>query len=225
MVERGTKVKPNTQYWPPAHHVGELQCPVAVTRPTVAQLTSPIVAARWAACQVFHSLMVTYKRRYRRAQRKESQSGERSSLASKDATSTPTEPGPQTLSESSQLMSGQSSATLPTMLLPLPRRPKRLTRREEEATLIRVATRNLNPQPAQRPSLALVKGANVQGRRLVYQTGSAGFIPTRFPNCQRQTVVSVPEARLLIRLTRTSNLKKKGCKEGFLWCPWERSKP
>ncbi len=75
LLERGTKVKPNTQYWPPARYVGELKHPVAVTRHTATQLMSPILAARWAVHQTFHHPMVTYWRQYRRAQRKESKSG------------------------------------------------------------------------------------------------------------------------------------------------------
>ena len=46
LVTRGLKVRPNTQYWPPTNVVGELQRPVAMTKPTHLQLESPIVAAR-----------------------------------------------------------------------------------------------------------------------------------------------------------------------------------
>ncbi len=95
MVKGGNHVKPNTQYWPPTSHVGELQCPVAVTKPTTAQLLSPIVAARWAARETFHLLVASRRRQYRRAQCKDSKSVEHSSSATKGATKAPTEPGTQ----------------------------------------------------------------------------------------------------------------------------------
>ncbi len=34
LVVRGLHVKPNAQYWPPSDVLGELQCPVAITKPT-----------------------------------------------------------------------------------------------------------------------------------------------------------------------------------------------
>ncbi len=93
-------MKPNAHYWPPTNVIGELQRPVAITKPTSTQLTSPIVAARWAARKHFHRAVVTRRRSYKRAQRRESKSGERSSLASKGASKAPSESDAQTPSES-----------------------------------------------------------------------------------------------------------------------------
>ncbi len=100
LVTRGLHVKPNTQYWPPDGIIGELQRPVAITKPTATQLTSPIVAARWVAREPFHRAVVTCRRSYKRAQCRENKSGERSSSASKGASKPPLEFGAQTLSES-----------------------------------------------------------------------------------------------------------------------------
>ncbi len=41
LVTSGIHVKPNTQYWPPTTHLGDLQRPVAVTKPTQVQLLLP----------------------------------------------------------------------------------------------------------------------------------------------------------------------------------------
>ncbi len=46
LVVRGLHVKPNRQYWPPSAPLGDLQCPVTVTKSSAAQLLSLIVAAR-----------------------------------------------------------------------------------------------------------------------------------------------------------------------------------
>ena len=100
LVIRGLDVKPNAQYWPPADIIGELQCPVAITKPTSTQLTSSVVAARWAAREHVHRAVVTCHRSYKRAQRRESTSGEHSSSASKGASKAPSESGAQTFSES-----------------------------------------------------------------------------------------------------------------------------
>ncbi len=100
LVVRGLHVRPNTQYWPPSTPLGDLQRPVAVTKPSATQLQSPIVAARWATHENFHKAVVSRRRSYRRAQRRESKSGERSSCASKGAPKAPSESGAQTLSES-----------------------------------------------------------------------------------------------------------------------------
>ncbi len=99
-VVRRLHVKPNTQYWPPSNPLGDLQCPVAVTKPSATQLQSPIVATRWATRENFHKAVVSHHRSYRRAQRRESKSGERSSSASKDAPKAPSESGAETFSES-----------------------------------------------------------------------------------------------------------------------------
>ena len=58
LVTRGLKIRSNTQYWPPTNVVGELQRPVAMTKPTQLQLESPIVATRWAARESFHKAVV-----------------------------------------------------------------------------------------------------------------------------------------------------------------------
>ncbi len=100
MVIRGLKVKPNAQYWPPTNVMGELQCPVAIAKPTSTQLASPIVAATWAARKSFHKAVVIRRRSYKRAQCRESKSGERSSSASKGISSAPSESDTQTPSES-----------------------------------------------------------------------------------------------------------------------------
>ncbi len=100
LVTQGLHVKPNAHYWPPTNVIGELQRPVAITKPTSTQLTSPIVAARWAACEYFHRAVVTRRRSYKRAQHRESKSGERSSSASKGASKAPSESEAQTPSES-----------------------------------------------------------------------------------------------------------------------------
>ncbi len=100
MVIRGLKVKPNAQYWPPTNVMGELQCPVAIAKPTSTQLASPIVAARWAAREYFHKALVTRRRSYKRAQHQESKSGERSSSASKGVSRAPLESDTQTPSKS-----------------------------------------------------------------------------------------------------------------------------
>ncbi len=68
LVTRGLKVRPNTQYWPLTNVMGELQRPVAMAKPTCTQLASPIVAARWAACESFHKAVVTRRRSYKKAQ-------------------------------------------------------------------------------------------------------------------------------------------------------------
>ena len=100
MVIRGLKVKPNVQYWPPTNVMGELQRPVAITKPTSTQLSSPIVAARWAVRESFHKAVVSHRRSYKRAQRHESKSGERSSSALKGISRAPSESDTQTPSES-----------------------------------------------------------------------------------------------------------------------------
>ncbi len=82
LVVRGLKIRANAQYWPPTNTLGELQRPVAVTGPTALQLESPIVAARWAACEAFHKAVVFRRRSYKKAKCRESKSGERSSSAS-----------------------------------------------------------------------------------------------------------------------------------------------
>ncbi len=80
--------------------MGELQCPVAMAQPTCTQLTSPIVAARWAACESFHKAVVTRRKSYNKARHRESKSGEHSSSASKGVPPAPSESDTQTLSES-----------------------------------------------------------------------------------------------------------------------------
>ncbi len=80
--------------------IGDLQRPVAITKPTSTQLTSPIVAARWAAHEHFHRAVVTRRRSYKRAQCRESKSGEHSSSAPKGAFKAPSESDAQTPSES-----------------------------------------------------------------------------------------------------------------------------
>ena len=100
MVTRGLKIRANAQYWPPTNVVGELQRPVAVTKPTSLQLESPIVAARWAAHESFHKAVVARRRSYKKANRQESKSGERSSSASKGVARAPSESDAQTLSKS-----------------------------------------------------------------------------------------------------------------------------
>ncbi len=100
MVIRGLKVKPNVQYWPPANVMGELQRPVAIAKPTSTQLSSPLVADRWAARKSFHKAVVSCRRSYKRAQRRESKSGERSSSALKGVSRAPSESDTQTPCES-----------------------------------------------------------------------------------------------------------------------------
>ncbi len=99
MVTRGLKIRANAQYWPPTNVVGGLQRPVAVTKPTPLQLGSPIVAARWAAPESFHKAVVARCRSYKKAKRRESKSGERSSSASKGVARAQSESDAQTLSE------------------------------------------------------------------------------------------------------------------------------
>ncbi len=100
LVIRGLKIRANAQYWPPTNTMGELQHPVAVTKPTPLQLGSPIVAARWAAREAFHKAVVARRRSYKKAKCRESKSGERSSSASKSGTRAQSESDAQTLSES-----------------------------------------------------------------------------------------------------------------------------
>ncbi len=100
MVIRGLKVKPKAQYWPPTNVMGELQRPVAITKPTCTQLSSPIVAARWAARESFHKAVVTRCGSYKKARRRESKSGDRSSSASKGISRALSESDTQTPSES-----------------------------------------------------------------------------------------------------------------------------
>ncbi len=100
LVVRGHHVKPNAQYSPPATQLGEVQRPASIMKPTSTQLLSPIVAARWAARKHFHRVMVARRCSYKRAQRRESKSGEHSSSASKGAPKVPSESGAQTFSES-----------------------------------------------------------------------------------------------------------------------------
>ncbi len=80
--------------------MGELQRPVAITKPTPLLLGSPIVAARWAAREAFHKAVVARRRSYKKAKRRESKSGERSSSASKSGARAQSESDTQTLSES-----------------------------------------------------------------------------------------------------------------------------
>ena len=100
LVTRGLQVKVNAQYWPPINVVGELQRPVAIAKPTCTQLSSTIVAARWAAREHFHKAMVTRRRSFKRAQCRESKSGERSSSASKGISKALSESDTQTPSDS-----------------------------------------------------------------------------------------------------------------------------
>ncbi len=100
LVIRGLKIRANAQYWPPTNTMGELQRPVAVTKPTPLQLESPIVAARWAAREAFHKAVVACRRSCKKAKRRESKSGERSSSASKSGARAQSESDAQTLSES-----------------------------------------------------------------------------------------------------------------------------
>ncbi len=71
-----------------------------MTKPTSTQLTSPIVAARWAVHEHFDRAVVTRRRSYKRVQHRESKSRERSSSASKGVSKAPLESGTQSLSES-----------------------------------------------------------------------------------------------------------------------------
>ncbi len=80
--------------------VGELQRPVAMAKPTSTHLMSPIVAARWAARGHFHRAVVTRRRSYKRAQRRENKSGSHCSSASKGASKAPLESGTHSLPES-----------------------------------------------------------------------------------------------------------------------------
>ncbi len=98
LVIRGLKIRTNAQYWPPTNTLGELQCPVAVTKPTQLQLESPIMAARWAAYEAFHKAVVARRRSYQKAKCRESKSGEHSSSASKSGTRAQSESDTQALS-------------------------------------------------------------------------------------------------------------------------------
>ncbi len=98
LVTRGLKI--NAQYWPPTNVVGELQRPVAMTKPTHLQLESPIVAASWAARKSFHKAVVARRRSYKKAKLRESKCVERSSSAPKGVTRAQSESDTQTLSES-----------------------------------------------------------------------------------------------------------------------------
>ncbi len=100
LVIRGLNIRANAQYWPPTNVVGELQCPVAVAKPTPLQLESPIMAARWAARESFHKAVVARRRSYKKAKHRESKSGERSSSASKGGARAQSESEAQSLSES-----------------------------------------------------------------------------------------------------------------------------
>ncbi len=100
LVIRGLKIRANTQYWPPTNTMGELQRPVAVTKPTAIQLESPIVAARWAAREAFHKAVVARRRSYKKAKCRKSKSGECSSSTSKTGSRPRSESDAQTLSES-----------------------------------------------------------------------------------------------------------------------------
>ncbi len=86
----------------PNTHLGDLKHPVTMMKPTSTQLSSPIVSARWAACEHFHKAVVARRRSCKRAQHWESKSGEHSSLgaSSKGAPKAPSESGAQTFSES-----------------------------------------------------------------------------------------------------------------------------
>ncbi len=99
-VTRGLKIRANAQYWPLTNIVGELQRPVAMTKPTQLQLESPIVAARWAARESFHKAVVARRRSYKKAKHRESKSGECSSSAPKGVARVQPKSDAQTLSES-----------------------------------------------------------------------------------------------------------------------------
>ena len=98
LVIRGLKIRANTQYWPPTNTMGELQRPVAVTKPTALQLESPIVAARWAAREAFHKAVVACRRSCKKAKGRERKSVEHSSSASKTGARARSESDAQTLS-------------------------------------------------------------------------------------------------------------------------------
>ncbi len=78
----------------------ELQRPVAIAKPTCTQLSSPIVAARWAVHEHFHKAVVTRRRYYKRAQHREGKSRDRSSSALKGISKAPSDSDTQTPSES-----------------------------------------------------------------------------------------------------------------------------
>ncbi len=124
--------------------MGKLQRPVAIAKPTCTQLMSPIVAARWAAQEHFHRSVVTRRKSYKRARRRESKSGKRSSLASKGIPKAPSESDTQTPSESADewtkfcLTADEAAATSSKAKSPGPKKAK--------AATVQLAQRTPNPR-------------------------------------------------------------------------------
>ena len=206
LVVRGLHVKPNTQYWPLTAPLGDLQCPVAVAKPSPAQLLSSIVAARWAACENFHCIVVSRHRSYRKAQRREGKSGEHRSSASKGGHKAPLEPVNQTPSESTD------------------ERKQFRHSMDEAATASRKAKTPSKkgggssagqggPKESKSSASSVTKpGSGKASKRMRKEAGlteKPRSIPTKFPNCQRQTLLSVLRHKPLANVTSTSNRKRR----------------
>ncbi len=199
LVVRGLHVKPNTQYWPPTAPLGDLQHPVAVTNPSAAQMLSPIVAARWAARENFHHVVVSHRRSIERL----STGTSRVESVAIQLPRVPLKPL-QSLALKCPLNQRKSEFSFAALLMKLPPPPRKLNhlaRREEGAVMVRVAQR------AQ--SLFLEKGVNIQGRRLACLKSHTGALLTKFPNGQLQTPVSVLRLKPIVNLTSKSDRKRR----------------
>ncbi len=144
LVTRGLHVKPNAHYWPPATVMGELQCPVAITKPTSAQLVSPTVAARWQRVSTFIRLWwhAVGPIRELNAERVRVES-----VALRLPREPPEPPRSLILKLPLSLqMSGPSSAAVLMKLLLLLVRPSLLARRRAKVAKAQVTQRILNPR-------------------------------------------------------------------------------
>ena len=199
-------MRPNIYYWPPTTPLRDLQCPVAVTKLTLAQLLSPIVAARWAAWENFHFLVVSCQRSYRRAHCKESKDGEHSSSSTKGDNKAPMEPGTQMPSESENewIHIHRSAAEAATAS----QKAKTPSKKGAGSSAGQGGSIDTKSSASSMTNSGSGKGASVQERRLGCLKSLVGSFPTKFPNFQCQTPVSVPSHKPLVNLISTSNQKK-----------------
>ncbi len=198
LVIRGLHVKPNVHYWPSTNVIGELQRLVAMAKPTSTQLTSPIVAARWAVRELFHRVVVTRRRSYTRAQCRDSKSGERSSSASKAVSKAPSDSGAQSLSESADewtkfCRSADEAAAAS-------RKAKTSGLKQAESS-----KGSGGPKDPESSASAVAKTGSVKGNKRKWKEAAwlrsrVGTPPTRSPG-QRQTLVSAPWPARSVSLT------------------------
>ncbi len=172
-----------------------------------AQLASSLMAARWAACQAFHQVIVPHRRRIKKAKLRESQAEEHSSSTPKGVATTSMEKDPLELSRSADEWNKFCQ-----------------TADEAAATSKKAGTTGKSrggskssqggcegSKPAVDPPAisSTGKGSKRKGNKRTYLTGSDGSIHTKFLNCRRQTQVLAPRAKPLVRLTKRSDLRRR----------------